>query len=812
MAAASSSYQRVSLDDNEQDDRDVYELRTLNQIPAITVNRPKTPPAYNKYTALATTTEDVQDAGSAAGKGKGKAKQPQLRIHTLIGRPRGTPLQTHVLNAFDGAKTNVLAIIDWTAKHSLFRHRGWQFGIRLGLCFSGLVFVANILLLIVGLTYPSGDEGGSIRVLASGQCGNVKERRLWAHLMMNIVATVLLGISNYTLQLLCAPTRKEVQKQHDKRRWLDIGISSIRNLKVVGWRKVTCWIVLAATSAILHLMYNSIIFSTFTTYESQALKITDQTLRRGFERKSHIVQSWDCSYTYHKLGIRSAAAAESYLRSKDDEFYTFMRNRTERDYQRLESKECLEEYLSDLTTSRDGIILVLDDEINGAAFDPNSTCTLRVFDETKTIQSTATSTAEEICLSAELLGSPERSDEPCTTAEAGTFGQVWRVGLENERGGLLPVKYCLIHRRPRTCQLNLLIPMLIGTIIINFIQLAIVAFTLFFLTGQDKSLCTLGDAISSFLAEEDVSTVGECTMSAEDAVLRWEKKRKGPMRHVRAFSFSKGFRAVDNRGSTWTEVQLRWYQAASRTRWFISYFLLFTSLTLASWGLSISLHRFYESTAHLSLQSIWSRGFGYFDKGLTTGVSYILNKYLPELQVLTANILAANTPQLILAALYFTFNQLFTTMLTAHEFSLFSLSRSPLRVSSSPIGIQRITPWLQLPPAWSIAVTVTAFGLHFFASQSIFLVRYSYLSLEGQERILAGSVLGYSPISMVFGIVLAVLAALASVAVGWRVFPLGGPPLAGTCSAAVSAACHLRKEEKGRGVEGRAVKWGVVEM
>jgi hypothetical protein len=41
---------------------------------------------------------------------------------------------------------------------------------------------------------------------------------------------VLLAGANYAFQLLSSPTRDEVNKAHEKKKWLDIGVPSFRNL------------------------------------------------------------------------------------------------------------------------------------------------------------------------------------------------------------------------------------------------------------------------------------------------------------------------------------------------------------------------------------------------------------------------------------------------------------------------------------------------------------------------------------------------------------------------------------------------------
>lgn len=92
-----------------------------------------------------------------------------------------------------------------------------------------------------------------------------KRLDLWLHLAINLLSTLLLGASNYTMQCLSAPTRDEINKAHQQRISLDIGIPSIRNLRRISWNRIVLWWLLALSSVSLHFLYNSAVFSTLST-------------------------------------------------------------------------------------------------------------------------------------------------------------------------------------------------------------------------------------------------------------------------------------------------------------------------------------------------------------------------------------------------------------------------------------------------------------------------------------------------------------------------------------------------------------------
>ena len=139
--------------------------------------------------------------------------------------------------------------ISWRTKHGT----GWRFGITFGSINATIVLLINlgITLWAVG-SHKKAPNGGF--VLYRGDCTKAKHINTAAHLLINILSTVLLSASNYCMQCLSAPTRAEVNQAHTKRTWADIGVPSVRNLRLVKLTNVTCWILLGLSSVPLHLL------------------------------------------------------------------------------------------------------------------------------------------------------------------------------------------------------------------------------------------------------------------------------------------------------------------------------------------------------------------------------------------------------------------------------------------------------------------------------------------------------------------------------------------------------------------------------
>lgn len=177
--------------------------------------------------------------------------------------------------------------------------------------------------------------------------------------------------------------------------------------------------------------------------------------------------------------------------------------------------------------------------------------------------------------------------------------------------------------------------------------------------------------------------------------------------------------------------------------------------------------------------------------------------------------LIANVPQLLLSFLYFAYNSLFTAMLMGYEWTSYAYKRKGLRITRRPSGFQRSTYFLQLPYRFSLPLVVLSGILHWLVSQSIFVVAFDTYdaygdSYKGIDNIMAKTC-GYSPIAMLTVVILGILMVVAVVAFGYIPYKRG-MPLAGSCSLAISAACHPEQDRgtKASALSEQKLQWGVV--
>lgn len=230
-----------------------------------------------------------------------------------------------------------------------------------------------------------------------------------------------------------------------------------------------------------------------------------------------------------------------------------------------------------------------------------------------------------------------------------------------------------------------------------------------------------------------------------------------------------------------------WTSFNSVTRYFIAIVLGFLGF------------RYFTSEVKESLEGLWRIGFG-----TVKGNNLLRTKYSPM-----ATVLLANTPQLILTYLYLAMNSILTHMFIGREWSSYTTQRKALRVSRRR-GQQRGTYWLSIPFRFAIPIATLSVLFHWLASQSLFTVQITVTDAETRGILTNESIstCGFSPLAIALTIVLAFVLAVGSFLLGYiKKYP-SGIPLAGSCSAAISAACH--PDDNDIGASEKPVQWGAI--
>jgi hypothetical protein len=224
----------------------------------------------------------------------------------------------------------------------------------------------------------------------------------------------------------------------------------------------------------------------------------------------------------------------------------------------------------------------------------------------------------------------------------------------------------------------------------------------------------------------------------------------------------------------------------------------------AAWGITIYLLRqgittLTDESFPVGASSLWRMGFG------SPSPSSLIT--FTEGRGLISNVLLANLPQLAISLVYLSYNGVITCMLLSSEWMNFAHQRKTLRTTVRR-GQQRSSHYLQLPYSYAIPLMIASSLLHWLISQSIFLVRlviYDNYGIARPERNI--NACGYSSIAIIFALALGGAMILAIIVLACRSYP-PGMPLVGSCSAAISAACHAIPADLDAAL--KPVKWGVV--
>jgi hypothetical protein len=196
-----------------------------------------------------------------------------------------------------------------------------------------------------------------------------------------------------------------------------------------------------------------------------------------------------------------------------------------------------------------------------------------------------------------------------------------------------------------------------------------------------------------------------------------------------------------------------------------------------------------------NIAQIWKIGFG----------NIAGNNLLNMSTSVLGGVILANTPQMVLSYLYLAFNAVYTEMLVAKEWSSYVDGRKALRVTA-PIGQQRTSYWLSVPFRFALPMTIMSGLLHWLTSSGFFAAHVTILDALDRSKIAKDiSTCGFSPIAMILTIITATIVYGSGLYMSMFKYTKG-IPLASSCSAAISAACHPPAEDVNAGL--LPIQWG----
>ncbi|KAK1978279.1 hypothetical protein LZ30DRAFT_218972 [Colletotrichum cereale] len=649
------------------------------------------------------------------------------------------------------------------------------------------ILITNLAVTIFAYSRYGSKNG--VGLIYQGDCSTIKRLDQWIHLLINLLGTGMLAASNFCMQLQAAPTRKNVDFAHEKGKWMDIGIPSLRNLRYLdNWQRAS-WALLALSSIPIHLIYNSAVFQSLSSHNYTVAVVKDSFLNGS---------SWDLETAeLNRAGdwgwndTRVNPLNLDYQKVIQD-----MQNAAST-YERLNISACFDLYDDYWKPQGDAIILVRNESVQSTPDDSllmYVSIVPRLDDWAKNMWALGNGSGGF------LATSPPK---PVTK---------WFLGPNRYE-----VTQCLVQPASSLtakCRFEYSPPIMITIVLMNLIKVLIMLSIWIARRRQrqrkqqDKAqevLSTLGDAIASFMREPCKQTVGMGLATKYDFLTRndWTMRRLPSIIQ----KSSDGSQIPPVPRAFKTEAK-QWRSAASLRRWAVLLLMCVILVVTVLVLLSLSFVSLRRRRFKINIPELWKLGFG----ALTPFTYLYIGIPKNDPVGLILNVILANMPQLVLSVLYILCNMMLSTFLLQREFSRLcdTKYRKPLRVSE-PVGIQRSSYFISLPLRYGIPLSASSTLMHWLISQSLFLARIRAVLPDGRDdEINSFSTCGYSPIALLFTLVTGIVLLLALIGLGLRRYD-GTMRMVSTNSLAISAACHVLPEDRDNGYV-LPVQWAVVEM
>lgn len=404
---------------------------------------------------------------------------------------------------------------------------GWRVGAIVSLVGALSVFTFNLAVTIYVWTGPYQKNEGSIVTLFQGSCAKARRLNVWIHLIVNVLSTLLLGASNYCMQVLSAPNRDELVRAHARRIWLHIGVPSLRNLKHIGRPRAFLWLMLFLSSMPLHLLFNSVVFTNLQANEYFVNPVTEEWVETGFYDASRFI---DVPGNSTKAFVEATNAPKLNVTTIDGRFVNT--NDAEAVYQKLDAAACFNRYSNQYMSDAGNVYVVHESPIVWRdlavwwpEFHLNKSFTWYKDSEARPI-TTEDKDATRLA-SIPFFSTPQTylsNGWRCPSHTIGSCDVDNEYEVPSDRSQWQPfealIKYCMVEEIEESCKLQF--SFLIATLVVasNFVKAVCMALTLL-MYRRHLPLVTLGDAIAHFLDHPDPETRGQCLFSRHLIEAQW---------------------------------------------------------------------------------------------------------------------------------------------------------------------------------------------------------------------------------------------------------------------------------------------------
>lgn len=332
---------------------------------------------------------------------------------------------------------------------------GWRLGVVLNAVLAFVILVISFVCLVYGGTAVAILVGDTD--LFTGSCEDVTSLDWRLHALINVLVVILIVGANYVFQALSSPTRSEIGRAHEEKRWLEVGVPSMRNFRHIGKGRAILASILLAVAVLTQVIYNSVIFTTQSGLSYNLVAVTP----------SFLTGSSFSNGTDNNAGGLSR-----------NELLALQNLAGRKELTNLTSSECVDLFSGVFNTDFQNVLLVVNSPNSGNSLVETAQAGINL--QTGNNMSTTISNA-----------------------------QIFFDGAV--------VQFCLAQRSEETqetCTLQLNGILLVVVVGLNLITLIATAATL--LLRRFEPLVTLGDAIVSFLRDPDPSTRKNCLLSKKN--------------------------------------------------------------------------------------------------------------------------------------------------------------------------------------------------------------------------------------------------------------------------------------------------------
>lgn len=151
--------------------------------------------------------------------------------------------------------TQLQQMLPWANDKPGVRRRltsGWRLGVLVNILLMLVILITGFICAALAGTKIA-ILAGEVEVFA-GTCQEARSIDWGLHVLINLFVIILILGASYVFQVLSSPTRSEVLRAHNRKHWLEIGVSSIRNLRYIGKGRALLALVLLAVAIVTQIM------------------------------------------------------------------------------------------------------------------------------------------------------------------------------------------------------------------------------------------------------------------------------------------------------------------------------------------------------------------------------------------------------------------------------------------------------------------------------------------------------------------------------------------------------------------------------